>query len=77
MNNLSMCADKRLSSARSSCCGTSTTRDLPTYAYYYADILSEYRGERLTYAGNEERCNAWGRTVCDPQRIGRKLVISF
>lgn len=63
-----MCADKNLASARSTCCGTYTDRDL--LGFDWADVLSEYRGERLTYAGNEERCNAWGRTVCDPARIG-------
>ena len=63
-----MCADKRLASARSSCCGTYTDRDLGVSDW--ADILSEYYDERLTYAQNEQRCSAWGRGVCDAGRIG-------
>eukprot|EP00804_Cyclotella_cryptica_P004534 CCRYP_006892-RA/>CCRYP_006892-RA protein AED:0.17 eAED:0.17 QI:494/0.84/0.6/1/0.94/0.9/20/0/2106 len=70
-NYIYMCADKKLPSARSTCCGSYTDRDLSIS--HWADVLSEYRGERLTYQGNTERCAAWGRTVCDPQRIVGKL----
>ena len=63
-----MCADKRLASARSSCCGTYSDRDLG--GSNWADILSEYHGERLTYGQNVQRCTDWGRGVCDASRIG-------
>ncbi len=65
-----VCADKRLPSATSLCCGGYSNR-LPTNRETWADILAEYRNERLTYAGNVERCNDWGRYVCpNPFRIG-------
>ena len=67
-NGLAMCADKKLASARSSCCGTYSDRDLGVSNW--ADILSEYHGERLTYSQNEQRCADWGRGVCDASRIG-------
>ncbi|KAL3805312.1 hypothetical protein HJC23_009019 [Cyclotella cryptica] len=69
-NDIYMCADKSLSSARSTCCGSYADRDLDVNYADWADVLSEYRGERLTFVGNEARCADWGRTVCDPQRIG-------
>jgi len=67
-----ICADKRLASATSSCCGHYDDR-LPTSGYTnYTDMFSEYRGERLTFEGNSVRCiQDWGREVCaDPTRIG-------
>ena len=63
-----MCADKNLASARSTCCGSYSDRDLSREDW--ADVLSEYRGERLTYEGNQKRCQDWSRTTCDPSRIG-------
>ena len=65
---LTMCADKRLPSARSTCCGSYPWRDPGIFDW--ADVLLEYRGERLTYAGNQARCADWSRTECDPVRIG-------
>eukprot|EP00956_Cyclotella_meneghiniana_P035458 scaffold115176_cov24-Cyclotella_meneghiniana.AAC.2 len=68
-NDIVMCADKSLSSARSTCCGSYSNRDLSGVGW--ADVLSEYRGERLTFDQNVDRCLAWGRDeVCDPARIG-------
>jgi len=66
-----MCGNKKLPSAISTCCGSYDDR-LPSVSSQddYADVLSEYRGERLTYKGNENRCADWNRTVCDPSRIG-------
>ena len=66
---VAMCGNKKLPSAISTCCGTYSNR-LPTSNPDWADVLSEYRGERLTYKGNEDRCNDWGKEVCDPSRIG-------
>ena len=64
-----MCADKRVPSASSTCCGGYSDRH-PNHATW-ADMLSEYRNERLTFEGNIARCEDWGRTVCsDPARIG-------
>ena len=64
-----MCADKRVPSASSTCCGGLPDR-LPN-SVTWADILSEYRNERLTFEGNRERCVGWGRNVCsNPARIG-------
>ena len=68
--DLYMCADKRLSSARSTCCGTYADRGTYSQHPTYADLLSEYRGERLTYAQNEIRCTDWSLSICDPERIG-------
>eukprot|EP00804_Cyclotella_cryptica_P019763 CCRYP_009664-RA/>CCRYP_009664-RA protein AED:0.11 eAED:0.11 QI:135/1/0.94/1/1/1/17/0/2177 len=65
---LVMCADKRLPSARSTCCGSYPWRD--PVIVDWGDVLLEYRGERLTYAGNQARCADWRRTECDPTRIG-------
>jgi len=65
---VAMCADKRLPSASSTCCGSYSDRDVGPGNW--ADILCEYRGERLTHEGNTNRCADWGRTICDPQRIG-------
>eukprot|EP00804_Cyclotella_cryptica_P019736 CCRYP_009662-RD/>CCRYP_009662-RD protein AED:0.10 eAED:0.10 QI:0/0.90/0.86/1/0.90/0.86/23/166/2685 len=65
---LAMCADKRLPSARSTCCGSYPWRD--PVIDDWGDVLLEYRGERLTYAGNQARCADWRRTECDPTRIG-------
>lgn len=67
-NDLYMCADKKLASARSTCCGLYSDRDLAVLEW--ADVLSEYRGERLTYEQNKVRCADWNRSICDPQRIG-------
>lgn len=74
-NWLVMCGNKRIPSALSTCCGG--YEDRPPYACGEgandcpkADVLSEYRREKLTYAGNEARCQDWGRSSCDPQRIG-------
>ena len=63
-----MCADPGLSRARSTCCGSYSNRDLS--GVDWADVLSEYRGERLTFDQNEDRCFEWGRSICDPARIG-------
>jgi len=68
-NTVAMCGDKKLPSALSTCCGTYSDR-LPNSHNTWADVLSEYRYERLTYKGNEARCTAWGRSVCDADRIG-------
>ena len=66
-----MCADKSLSSARSTCCGTYSDRGTYSPGFpTFADLLSEYRGERLTYAQNEVRCTDWSLQICDPERIG-------
>ena len=65
-----MCADKRIASARSTCCGTYSDRGTYSQHPNWADVLSEYRGERLTYAQNEARCSDWGLSICDPERIG-------
>ena len=68
------CADKRLPSATSTCCGYTAVGGGGRETW--ADMLSEYRNERLTYDGNEVRCQNWkdiplGRVVCDnPARIG-------
>ena len=64
-----MCADKRLPSAISSCCGGYSDRDPPSNLDW-ADVLCEYRGERLTFEDNSRRCADWGRSTCDPRRIG-------
>jgi len=72
-NWLVMCGNKKIPSALSTCCGGYSER--PPYPNNgsdgpRADVLSEYRREKLTYAGNEARCQDWGRSSCDPQRIG-------
>ena len=67
-HNIAMCADKRLPSALSTCCGGYIDRH--PVAREWADVLSEYRGELLTYNGNTERCTSWDRSICDPERIG-------
>ena len=80
-NNLNMCANKLLPSARSTCCGTYSDIDLYTPRWVgeveWADVLSEYRGERLTFAQNKARCEDWGRSEChDPQRLGSMSQLS-
>jgi hypothetical protein len=65
-----MCGNKKVASALSTCTGKYTDRQ-PNGAKQYADVLSEYRLEKLTYDGNNRRCNDWGRgNMTDPQRIG-------
>ena len=64
------CADKRLPSATSSCCGYAAVGGGGRNTWI--DILSEYRNERMTYDGNAARCQDWGqnRNVCDnPPRV--------
>lgn len=80
-NKLNMCANKLLPSARSTCCGTYSDIDLYTPRWVgeveWADVLSEYRGERLTFAQNKARCEDWGRSEChDPQRLGSMSQLS-
>ncbi len=68
-----VCADKRLPSATSTCCGSYPDRQPKNIVNRagWADILADYRNERLTYDGNVERCNEWDRQVCqNPSRIG-------
>ena len=36
----------------------------------FTSFLPCETGERLTYADNEARCNTWGRSVCNPSRLG-------
>lgn len=69
-NDFYMCADKRIASARSTCCGTYSDRGSYSSHPDWADVLSEYHGERLTFAQNEKRCSDWGLSICDPERIG-------
>jgi hypothetical protein len=64
-----MCADKYLASARSTCCGTYPDRGTFAAKPDWADLLQEFRGERLSYAANEKRCTDWGLTICDPEKI--------
>jgi len=66
--DIAMCADKRLPSALSTCCGGYSDRH--PVDREWADVLSEYRGELLTYNGNSGRCTSWGRSICDPERLG-------
>ncbi|KAL7542381.1 hypothetical protein ACHAXR_012259 [Thalassiosira sp. AJA248-18] len=69
-NTATMCANKKVPSAISTCCGFYNNRHPHKSTSKWADILSEYRFERLTYAGNDRRCKDWGRNACDPTRIG-------
>lgn len=70
-HSIAMCADKRLPSALSTCCGGYSDRHpVDREDREWADVLSEYRGELLTYNGNRERCTSWGRSICDPERLG-------
>ena len=68
-NDFVMCANKKLPSAISTCCGGYADRE-PSISEAWADVMCEYREERLTFAGNQQRCTDWGRSVCDPERIG-------
>ena len=66
---IAMCGNKKVESALSTCTGQYSDRQLSVSRY--ADVLSEYRLEKLTYDGNNRRCNDWGRgNLIDPQRIG-------
>jgi hypothetical protein len=65
-----MCANKLISSARATCCGTYPDRGTYTQQPDWADVLNEYRGERLSFAENESRCTYWGLSACDAERIG-------
>jgi len=65
-----MCGNKNLPSALSTCCGTYADRD-PYSNPDYADVLSEYRFEALTYQGNVERCAEWGKEFSTEQPCGR------
>lgn len=74
---IAMCGNKKVASALSTCTGKYTDQPggafkrQPDGASQYADVLSEYRLEKLTYDGNNRRCNDWGRgNLIDPQRIG-------
>ena len=60
---LMMCADRSLPSALATCCGGGSLLD--NDGKQWADILSEYRDEKITYSGNVARCQDWGKTVCD------------
>ena len=64
-NHVFMCADKRTPSAMATCVGGSNDRH-PT-STNWADVLSNFREEKLTYAQNANRCSDWNRTVGDPQ----------
>lgn len=57
-----MCANKKLPSALPTCCGPLSSDRKPNGAFFseWADVLSEYRYERITYGGNEARCSDWG-----------------
>ena len=71
--NLAMCGNKKIPSALSTCCGVYTDRQPNANGVSnYGDILSEYRDEKLTYAGNQARCQDWGRQECDPIYMGRE-----
>lgn len=70
--NIAMCGNKKIPSALSTCCGVYPNRQPNANGVSnYGDVLSEYRNEKLTYAGNQDRCEDWGRQVCDPPRMGR------
>ena len=65
-----MCADRNLPSALATCCGGYSNREpAPVYSQdnkKYADILPQYRDEKITFDSNEKRCQEdWERTVCD------------
>lgn len=71
--NLAMCGNKKIPSALSTCCGVYTDRQPNARGLSnYGDILSEYRDEKLTHAGNRARCQDWGREECDPIYLGRE-----
>lgn len=74
--NYAMCGNKNLPSALSTCCGTYTDRD-PVSNRDYADVLSEYRFEALTYEGNVDRCTEWGKqpAVGSNEACGRFCLI--
>ena len=71
-----MCGNKNLPSALSTCCGTYADRD-PVSNRDYADVLSEYRFEALTYEGNVDRCTEWGKqpAVGSNEACGRCISI--
>ena len=67
-NDVYMCADKRTPSAMATCVGGYNDRH-PGSTSKWADVLGNFREEKLTYEQNEDRCADWGvgRSVGDAQ----------
>ena len=71
-----MCADPRLPQALSTCCGDPSVYTWKGVRLYktYADFPCAYRGERVDYGTNENRCLALYDddpfSICTPDRAG-------